>query len=64
MTQLVHDAALMKVPVDTSRLFDGDAMYAAWILAIVERVNETKAEINERERAEMKAAQAAKQGGK
>jgi hypothetical protein len=47
---------LLKVPVDTSRLFDGDENYFLWIVTVATRVSETKREISEKERQEIAAA--------
>jgi len=41
VTMLVHNAALLGVPVDTGRLFDGDELYEMFITFIVEHVQDT-----------------------
>jgi hypothetical protein len=38
---LVHEAALLGIPVDTGRLFDGDDHYELWLWAIVRSVKDT-----------------------
>jgi hypothetical protein len=42
VTQLAHDAVMLKIPVDTGRLFDGDRDYELWIGALVDRVYVTR----------------------
>ncbi len=43
MTRLAHDCALLGIPADTGRLFDGDdPNYELWLVGLVERVNHTK----------------------
>lgn len=42
MTLLVHEAAILGVPVDTGRLYDGDDPgYELFLWAVVERVADT-----------------------
>lgn len=47
---------MLKVPFDSSRLFDGDEAYFLWMAAVANRVSDSKREIDERERAEMNKA--------
>lgn len=47
---------MLKVPVDTSRLFDGDEGYYHWMMAIASRVSDTRREVDEKERAEINKA--------
>lgn len=45
MTQLAHDAALLGIPADTGRLYDGeDPDYLLWLSQVVDRVNESRRE--------------------
>jgi hypothetical protein len=43
VTTLVHDATMLGLTVDTARLFDkADPMYHTWLVALVERIYETR----------------------
>lgn len=43
MTQLAHDAVLLEIPVDISRLYDeDDPNYSLWIHALCEEVLESR----------------------
>lgn len=42
MTLLAHDAAMLGLPVDTARLYDGDdPHYELWLWAVVDRLKDT-----------------------
>lgn len=43
---LAHDAALLGIPVDTGRLFDGDERYELWIGTVVDLVADTRRSAN------------------
>lgn len=51
---LVHDCALLRVSVDTSRLFDGDHRYAQWLRIVTEQVSETRRAQSDAERQAMR----------
>jgi hypothetical protein len=39
---LEHNAAVLEVPVDTGRLYDGDELYQLAVELVVEMVSETR----------------------
>lgn len=48
MTDLAHDCALLKIGVDTGRLYDGDdPHYEIWLSALRDRVAATRRRVNE-----------------
>lgn len=44
---------MLRVPVDTGRLFDGDEGYYHWMMGVASRVSDTRREVDEKERAEL-----------
>jgi hypothetical protein len=43
VTQLAHDAVMLRIPFSVDRLYDGDdPNYATWLGALVERVSATR----------------------
>lgn len=49
MTQLAHDLALLRIPFDSWRLFDGgDPNYELWLHMVIGRVNTTNRINNEK----------------
>jgi len=50
VTRLAHDAAMLSIPVDLGRLFDGSPDFVLFVETVVDRVHRTKREVAKRER--------------